>query len=338
MIGLSFYDIPIPFSLSVLRKLTPVNPLIVNYHVVSDKRLSHIEYLYNFRTITGFKEDIEFFCKYYIPIGMHDLLNHIKNNAKLPENSFIITFDDGFREVYDIVLPILLEYNISATAFLTTNFIDNKELGYPNKKSLLISEINKLKDSALNVKLISFLEKNNISGTSVKQAILRIPYVKRYLLDEIAQLINVDFIEFLQENKPYLTSLQVNELIKEGITIGSHSIDHARFSELSTDDQIFQAIESTRLIQKFFDINYKIFAFPFTDIHISKLFYEKTKDEFDITFGTQGMLRDSISNNIQRVNIEKFKQPALKTLKSNYVRKIIYGMIGKHIIIRNNTS
>ena len=269
---------------------------------------------------------------------MYDLLNHMKNSVELPENSFIITFDDGFREVYDIVLPILLENKISATAFLTTNFIDNKELGYPNKKSLLISKIDKLNDSALNVKLNSFLEKNNITGTSVKLAILRIPYVKRYILDEIARLMNVNFDEFLHENKPYLTSLQIHELIKEGITVGSHSIDHANFSELSLADQTFQAIESTRLIREKFNIDYRIFAFPFSDVLISRYFYEKTKDEFDITFGTQGMLHDSIGNNIQRVNVEKFKQPAHKTIKSHYARKLLYGLLGKDLIVRSKSQ
>ena len=68
-------------------------------------------------------------------------VDSVKNNTILPKNSFMITFDDGFRELYDIVAPILQEKKLTATIFLTRNYLDNAELGYDNKKSLILEQL-----------------------------------------------------------------------------------------------------------------------------------------------------------------------------------------------------
>ncbi len=44
-------------------------------------------------------------------------------NYHLPENSILITFDDGYRNNYTNAFPILKKYNIKATIFLNTEYI-----------------------------------------------------------------------------------------------------------------------------------------------------------------------------------------------------------------------
>src|SRR3989344_327294 len=44
----------------------------------------------------------------------------------LPKKKILITFDDGFRDNYLVVYPILKKYNFFATIFLATNFIGKK--------------------------------------------------------------------------------------------------------------------------------------------------------------------------------------------------------------------
>ena len=44
----------------------------------------------------------------------------IRSGHQFPDRSFVVTFDDGFRSVYDIALPVLAELDLCATVFLTT--------------------------------------------------------------------------------------------------------------------------------------------------------------------------------------------------------------------------
>lgn len=327
----NFFNLPNPVNISLLKSLAGYNPLIINYHVVSDTRLPHVENLYNYRNIEQFNQDLDFFQRHFHLIGLKDLLLWLKEKKPLPESSMLITFDDGFKEIYEIVLPAMEQRNLTATVFLTTNFLDNKELGYANKKSLIISKVENAGNEIAEVAL-KLLKAHEIEESDLAKAVLSIPYLKRFLLDKLAQQIDLDFNEFLIREKPYLTSIQVKGLINKGWTIGGHSLDHARFSELTIEEQINQAVESTRYVRERFGLDYSVFAFPYSDIGIRRSFFDKTENFFDATFGTQGIFMDSISNNFQRVNIEKFRHHARRSLKWYYLRYLAYKMLKSSIV------
>ena len=48
-------------------------------------------------------------------------------NYTLPQNSILITFDDGYKNNYTLAFPILKKYNMKATIFLNTKFIGKDE-------------------------------------------------------------------------------------------------------------------------------------------------------------------------------------------------------------------
>src|SRR5207248_8604988 len=56
-------------------------------------------------------------------LAMGELLDGIESRTPLPERPALITFDDGYRDNREIVLPILREAGVSACFFITTGFI-----------------------------------------------------------------------------------------------------------------------------------------------------------------------------------------------------------------------
>ena len=55
-------------------------------------------------------------------------MEELKNlNYTLPQNSILITFDDGYKNNYTLAFPILKKYNMKATIFLNTKFIGEDE-------------------------------------------------------------------------------------------------------------------------------------------------------------------------------------------------------------------
>ena len=55
-------------------------------------------------------------------------MEELKNlNYTLPQNSILITFDDGYKNNYTLAFPILKKYNMKATIFLNTKFIGTDE-------------------------------------------------------------------------------------------------------------------------------------------------------------------------------------------------------------------
>lgn len=54
----------------------------------------------------------------YHPITLTDLYLHLTQGYPLPEKSIILTFDDGYRDAYEVVFPLLLEYGFPGTFFV----------------------------------------------------------------------------------------------------------------------------------------------------------------------------------------------------------------------------
>ena len=102
------------------------------YHTVSDTPLPHISPLYRHRTEKEFREDMDWFTAHYTPIHWYEIEEYERN--KKP--AFCLTFDDGLKEFYTIVAPILEEKKIPCVCFLNSAFVDNKDLMFRYKEAL----------------------------------------------------------------------------------------------------------------------------------------------------------------------------------------------------------
>jgi hypothetical protein len=128
--------------------------------VSDDAAIPHVRHLYKYKTVRQFEDDMDFVLKHYFPISLTDLLSSLRSGRPLRERSFLLTFDDGYREMSEIVAPILMKKGISATFFLNSAFIDNKQMCYVNKASLLVEQLPTPGSSGLEKELSAMLRSN----------------------------------------------------------------------------------------------------------------------------------------------------------------------------------
>jgi peptidoglycan/xylan/chitin deacetylase (PgdA/CDA1 family) len=112
---------------NLIRK-TGENLVTVFYHTVSDEYLPHIHPIYTPKKIAEFEQDLDFLMRHFQAIDIETVKDYVLNGKKLEKPSFHLTFDDGLREVYHIILPILERKNIPATVFVNPAFIDNRKI------------------------------------------------------------------------------------------------------------------------------------------------------------------------------------------------------------------
>jgi peptidoglycan/xylan/chitin deacetylase (PgdA/CDA1 family) len=62
----------------------------------------------------------------YTTISLYQLLAHLTQGAPLPEKPVVITFDDGYRDVYENAFPLLRAHGMTATFFVITDFVDEQ--------------------------------------------------------------------------------------------------------------------------------------------------------------------------------------------------------------------
>ncbi len=65
-----------------------------------------------------FREQMQALCDAgYTAVTLHDLLNYVNDGTDLPKKPVLITFDDGYRSVYEYAYPILAELGMHGTVF-----------------------------------------------------------------------------------------------------------------------------------------------------------------------------------------------------------------------------
>ena len=289
-----------------------VKPVIIHpfYHTISDEYLPHIHPLYTPKNRMEFTKDIDFLSHHFEPINTDTVYSYIKQ-ARLPsKNVFHLSFDDGLRGVYEIILPLLYKKGIPATIFINTGFVDNKDLFYRHKIALLIDK----------------MKKKNPSPTvkSEIKKLLSIPYLQRDRIDETAALLEIDFREFLKKYRPYLTTDELKDMKKKGFTIGSHSIDHPCYTEIDEREQIRQTVESCNRIKETFQETYTYFSFPFSEENIPDSFFNTLSLQTDLTFGISGMKTRNQGKHIGRIDMEKRKK----------AQEIIHPLFLKHKVLK----
>lgn len=324
-------------SLPKLMDLTQKRAIFPFYHAVSDSDLIHIKNLYKIKKTNEFERDLDFILKHYNPIDFELFKTRFEQNELGSRKEFLLTFDDGLREFYEVIAPILLRKGIPAVCFLNSGFVNNKDLFYRYKTSLIIEKLkeNRISPSihkAVNEKLNNKGNEENIAS------LLKIAYSIRYILDDLAFLLEIDFKEFLKENKPYLDTFQIESLVKKGFKFGAHSVDHPLFSTLTLDQQLSQLKQSIFEVTNLYDLDYRLFSFPFTDHGVSLDFFEtvfKTKNGLaDFTFGTAGIKNDSCLRNIQRIPMEVSNLSAEEIIKGQYLSYVAKSFVQKNVIIR----
>ena len=65
---------------------------------------------------------MEFISNNYEVISIDSLEEHLNSNSK--EFKIVITFDDGYRDNKDMAIPILEKYNLPATIYIVTRFLE----------------------------------------------------------------------------------------------------------------------------------------------------------------------------------------------------------------------
>jgi len=308
------------------------------YHTVSDKPMPHVRHVYRVRSFKQFSKDLEFLLKHYRPVDPDTLISFQKGRSH-GKPSMFLSFDDGLSEIYELVAPLLIKKGVPAGFFVNSAFIDNRDLFFRYKSSLLLDRLEKIDYSpSLLKKLQDLYDLAEPSKKCVREFLLGISCMNRFELDEIAKLFDLDFASFLSVKKPYMSLEQLKDLSNQGFQIGAHSKEHLLFEDLSLEDMVFQYRESMEFVVNNIDPDCGIFSFPFTDHGVPARFFEAIREKgmprLDSSFGTAGLKKDPLSFHHQRIPMESGRASASRLIKGEYLYYLVKGMVGKNEIIR----
>lgn len=306
------------------------------YHLVSDERVRHVIHLYPYKNTREFEKDLDFLLKHYSPVSLAEFRQQIAQGMDTDCDSFLLTFDDGLKEFKEVIVPILLRKGVPAVNFINSAFVDNKDLFFRYKASLLVDEIQK-KDIDRH-KINKLFHKHGFKGNMVK-SLLGISYHERAFLDIVAEHLGFNFRQYLETEKPYMTSEDIKSLTEMGFDFGAHSIDHPEYWNLGLKEQVKQTLESIDHINNLTNSDFRLFSFPFSDDWIKEAFFtdDAIVSKVDLMFGTSGMKKERHTGHFQRIpfEVKQGKADAETIMRYEYMCFFLKMFLGRNTISRS---
>ncbi len=152
----------------------------------------------------------------------------------------LITFDDGYKDNYDIALPILKKHDAAAVFFITTNFIGSNNWLWHDRVRYLVVE-------------------GKINANEAENRLRKMN--QGFPVDEAFN----DKINKFFEKAPkrlMMNWAEVKQLADNGFVIGAHTSNHKVLSLLDENEQQNEIETSIKEIKQNLKIETEHFAFP----------------------------------------------------------------------------
>lgn len=290
---------------SIFNKM-PAKGVVLMYHRIADVSSDIWDLAVS---PANFEEQLQVLKRYNVISleKLNDLIKHQKNI----KNNVSITFDDGYRDNYTAAKPLLEQYNLPATFFITTKFIgsqtefwwdalqriclesanlpSNLEINTPVKFSLQIGfEDHETKPSELYLQLCEILKK---LPAQEHQAL--IAYLEKWASNHNKRA------AYLQMNEEELLALNANRLF----TIGAHTKTHPFLPNFSYNYQEEEINNGINNLEQLIKDKIKYFAYPHGGCNEDTLKIIANTD-VELAFTTHP---ESLTNSTYKFTIPRFQ-------------------------------
>lgn len=213
--------------------------LVLNYHNFS--RYNNYKIIRGAIQENGFTENfenqIQFLKKHFNFCYPYEFFNEDPKSGI----NILVTFDDGYKDNYDLAFPILNKYKVKCIFFITSSYINTKNWLLHDKVRLLVS-LNKLDET--------------IAEKELKQMNKGIKLTPKFINQVNSKIRELVLPRIMMDWK------ELKEINDSGFKIGSHTCTHAILKFLNIKEQSNEMNKSISKIKEELSIEADCFAYP----------------------------------------------------------------------------
>jgi peptidoglycan/xylan/chitin deacetylase (PgdA/CDA1 family) len=201
-----------------------------------------------------FAWQMRYLSKHFRCLRLEDAVDLLRKGEPLPPNAAVVTFDDGFRNNLRYAFPILRRYGVPATVFVTTGHIGRGvRLLWTERVGRILRAAGISADGAR-------IEMKRLKSMAWRQRDDAIHELETRLVK--ARPSAAQLAEPNAERYMFLTWSEVQELMRGGVTIGSHTVEHPIMSSLDLERREWEVVQSKQEIERHLGAPCTLFSYP----------------------------------------------------------------------------
>ncbi len=217
--------------------------MIWNYHRIGDAAGSVFDPHLFSATAGDFDRQVAFLKQNFDVIGLNDLDQALTQ----PRGQFVmLTFDDGYRDNFELAFPILKSHGVPATFFIATGFLDRPRMPVWDELAWMLR--------TTSVKSLAANEWLPTSVCLADQPFRRLLAVYKSLGTELTEM----YLDFLADtlgtgrcpeslaSDQWMTWDMLREMQAGGMSFGGHTVNHPILSNATADQQDWEVGECQR--------------------------------------------------------------------------------------------
>ena len=211
----------------------------------------------------SFEQQIGFIKKHTHPLREADLLHCLACRQPFPAKSTLVTFDDAYKDNFEIAAPILKRFRVPALFFFPTQFISERKLGWWDQIAWQMrnSQKRRLCVGGKNYDLRS--SEHSLVTRELVDWYKELPGAARpAFLAEIAAETGISEVPRAIADRQLMTWAEAAKLADYGIGVGAHTVSHPFLSSLSGSQQLWELVESKRAIEERLGLKVRSLAYP----------------------------------------------------------------------------
>jgi len=239
--------------------------VIINYHRFVENSEGIIEIHPSVsHLIDDFEQEIKFLKSHFNIVSLDEIVNTLQSKKKFTKPTVAITIDDGFKDNFELLFPVLKEENIPATIFLSTSVIGTTRMNwYDQLASMILHASHKeLKvDGLFDGKIFSLSSNENkrFAYVQIVEALKNVDIQKR---DQYLKNIE-NCLGLPKEDKPLMLNWdEIRTMNKAQVSFGGHTHTHPILTRMPLEEAKKDILDSKLNIERELGVKVKHFAYP----------------------------------------------------------------------------
>ena len=249
-------------SLRAVSRLRGHGAAVLMYHSVMDDPAAARDTLGEIvHSTEEFRRQMEELARTAHPVSLDEVQRYARGDVAIPERAVSVTFDDGYADNLEVAAPIMNRLGIPGAVYVTVECVERKRLPWPARLRRAFRRTGKPEWQELSGKrwMLGSAEERESAFWRASEECARLAGEAQ---DKFVATLEKELEVEAARTDLMMTGEQMRDMIRQGHTIGSHTLTHPNMAYVDRESAERELNESKKRLEHATGGRVLHFAYP----------------------------------------------------------------------------